>query len=94
MAKLSKRRRAIAERVDPTKAYAIEEAVTLLTELVKTKFSESIDVSVNLGVDPKKSDQVVRGATLARCCHWGRALYDGLDRRRPETEEGTEPAGS
>jgi large subunit ribosomal protein L1 len=63
MAKLSKRRRAIAERVDPTKAYPIDEAVTLLTELAKTKFSESIDVSVNLGVDPKKSDQVVRGAT-------------------------------
>jgi large subunit ribosomal protein L1 len=63
MAKLSKRRRAIAERVDPTRAYAIDEAVTLLTELAKTKFSESIDVSVNLGVDPKKSDQVVRGAT-------------------------------
>ena len=63
MAKLSKRRRAIEERVDSTKAYAIDEAVTLLTELAKTKFSESIDVSVNLGVDPKKSDQVVRGAT-------------------------------
>jgi large subunit ribosomal protein L1 len=63
VAKLSKRRRAIAERVDPTKAYAIDEAVSLLTELANTKFSESIDVSVNLGVDPKKSDQVVRGAT-------------------------------
>ena len=63
MAKLSKRRRAIAERVDPTKAYAIDEAVTLLTELAKTKFSQSIDISINLGVDPKKSDQVVRGAT-------------------------------
>ena len=63
MAKLSKRRRAIAERVDPTKAYAIDEAVTLLTEVAKTKFSQSIDISINLGVDPKKSDQVVRGAT-------------------------------
>lgn len=63
MARLSKRRRAIAERVDPTKAYAIDEAVALLTELANTGFSESIDVSVNLGVDPKKSDQVVRGAT-------------------------------
>ncbi|TDJ25388.1 MAG: 50S ribosomal protein L1 [Gammaproteobacteria bacterium] len=63
MARLSKKRRAIAERVDPTKAYAIDEAVALLTELANTGFSESIDVSVNLGVDPKKSDQVVRGAT-------------------------------
>ena len=63
MARLSKRSRAIAERVDSNKTYAIDEAVTLLTELATTKFSESIDISVNLGVDPKKSDQVVRGAT-------------------------------
>jgi large subunit ribosomal protein L1 len=63
MAKLSKRRRAIDEKVDPAKAYAIDEAVSLLTELAKTKFTESFDVSVNLGVDPRKSDQAVRGAT-------------------------------
>jgi large subunit ribosomal protein L1 len=55
--------RAIAEKVDPQKAYAIDEAVALLSELAKSKFTESIDVSVNLGVDPRKSDQVVRGAT-------------------------------
>lgn len=63
MTKLTKRQRAIAEKVDPDKVYAIDEAVTLLTDLAKTKFKESFDVSVNLGVDPKKSDQVVRGAT-------------------------------
>ena len=64
MAKLSKRQKAIAEKVDPEKAYDIDEAVTLLTDLSSTtKLTESIDVSVNLGVDPKKSDQVVRGAT-------------------------------
>jgi len=63
MAKLSKRQKVIAEKVDPDKAYAIDEAVTLLTDLAKTKFTESIDVSVNLGVDPRKSDQAVRGAT-------------------------------
>ena len=63
MAKLTKRMKAIAEKVDGDKVYPIEEAVTLLTELSKTKLKESIDISVNLGVDPRKSDQNVRGAT-------------------------------
>ncbi len=63
MAKLTKRQRVIAEKVDVAKDYAISEAVDLLNELSKTKFKESFDVSVNLGVDPRKSDQVVRGAT-------------------------------
>ena len=63
MAKLTKRMKAIAEKVDKDKVYPIEEAVTLLTELSKTKMKESIDISVNLGVDPRKSDQNVRGAT-------------------------------
>jgi len=63
MAKLSKRAKVIAEKVEPGKAYAIEEAVTLLNELSTVKFKESIDVSINLGIDPKKSDQAVRGAT-------------------------------
>ncbi len=63
MSKITKRMRAIAEKVDPEKAYAIDEAVGLLNELSKTKFKESFDVSINLGVDPRKSDQVVRGAT-------------------------------
>lgn len=63
MAKLTKRQRMIAEKVDVEKAYAIDEAVALLNELSTTKFKESFDVSINLGVDPRKSDQVVRGAT-------------------------------
>ena len=63
MAKLTRRQKEIAEKVDPEKSYAIDEAVTVLSDLAKTKFSESFDVSVNLGVDPRKSDQVVRGAT-------------------------------
>jgi len=63
MAKNGKRMRAIAEKIDRQRAYPIDEAVTLLSELAKTKFKESFDVSVNLGVDPRKSDQVVRGAT-------------------------------
>ncbi len=63
MPKLTKRQRLFAEKVDAEKAYPIDEAVTLLNELSKTKFKESLDVSINLGVDPRKSDQVVRGAT-------------------------------
>lgn len=64
MAKLSKKQRAIAEKLDRTRNYSIEEAVALIAEFASPKFSESIDVSVNLGVDPRKSDQVVRGSTL------------------------------
>lgn len=64
MAKISKRVKAFREKVQPGKAYAIEEAVALLSDLSKVKFTESVDVSINLGVDPRKSDQVVRGATV------------------------------
>jgi len=64
MAKLSKRVRAFREKVDPAKQYPIDEAVTILNDLSSVKFKESIDVSINLGVDPRKSDQVVRGATV------------------------------
>jgi len=63
VARSTKRTRAIAEKIDRSKAYPIEEAVDLLSEISKVKFKESFDVSVNLGVDPRKSDQVVRGAT-------------------------------
>ena len=64
MAKLTKRQRAFAERIEEGKLYAIDEAVSILNELATVKFKESIDVSINLGVDPRKSDQVVRGATV------------------------------
>jgi len=64
MAKLSKRVKAINEKIDRDKLYPIEEALALLKEVSKVKFNESVDISVNLGVDPKKSDQVVRGATV------------------------------
>ncbi len=63
MAKLTKRQKEIQEKVDATKQYGIEEAVVLLKELSKVKFSETVDVAVNLGIDPRKSDQSVRGAT-------------------------------
>ena len=63
MAKLSKRRRAVAEKLDRSKAYPVEEAASLLADLSTGAFKESVDVAVNLGVDPRKSDQNVRGAT-------------------------------
>jgi large subunit ribosomal protein L1 len=64
MAKLSKRAKVIAEKVEPGRQYEVIEAVSLLKELATLKFSESVDVAINLGVDPKKSDQVVRGSTV------------------------------
>ena len=64
MAKLSKRRKAIREKVDAEKLYPAEEAFALMKELATVKFSESVDVAINLGVDPRKSDQVVRGSTV------------------------------
>lgn len=64
MAKVSKRRKLINEKIDSAKHYSVDEAVALLTEFASSKFKESIDVAVNLGVDPRKSDQVVRGSTL------------------------------
>lgn len=64
MAKLSKRAQMIREKVDSSKVYSLEEAVALLGDLSKVKFKESLDVAINLGVDPRKSDQVVRGATV------------------------------
>lgn len=63
MAKLTKRAKMIAEKVDADKQYPIEEALGLIKELSKVKFTESVDVAINLGIDPRKSDQVVRGST-------------------------------
>ncbi|MGB5512071.1 MAG: 50S ribosomal protein L1 [Woeseiaceae bacterium] len=64
MASMSKRKQAAREKVDSQKAYEIDVALTLVKELATAKFPESIDVAVNLGVDPRKSDQVVRGSTV------------------------------
>ncbi len=63
MAKITKRQRAINAKVDSSKQYSVEDAVALLKELSTVKFSETVDVSINLGIDPRKSDQSVRGAT-------------------------------
>ncbi|AZS51856.1 50S ribosomal protein L1 [Entomomonas moraniae] len=62
MAKLTKRQKMIAEKVEANKVYGIEDAAKLLSELSTVKFKESVDIAINLGVDPRKSDQVVRGA--------------------------------
>ena len=63
MAKLSKRAQVVGAKVQSGKQYAIAEAVELLKELSTVKFSETVDFSVNLGIDARKSDQSVRGAT-------------------------------
>ena len=60
----TKRNREIREKIEPGKQYALDEALSLLKELSKVKFTESVDVAVRLGVDPRKSDQVVRGSTV------------------------------
>ena len=64
MARVSKARKAAQERFERGKVYTADEALQLIKELAAAKFVESVDVAVNLGVDPKKSDQVVRGSTV------------------------------
>jgi len=64
MAKLNKRQKAISEIVEHGKVYAADDAMALVKEIPKVKFTESVDVVIKLGVDPRKSDQVVRSATV------------------------------
>ncbi|SIN71400.1 large subunit ribosomal protein L1 [Sulfurivirga caldicuralii] len=64
MAKLTKKQRLIKEKLDTTKVYSAEEALNLVKEFATAKFDESVDAAIRLGVDPRKSDQVVRGATV------------------------------
>ncbi len=64
MARLSKKQKLIKEKIDSDKQYGAIEAFDLIKELPRAKFTESVDVSINLGVDPRKSDQVVRGSTV------------------------------
>jgi len=63
MAKLTKKQKLVAEKFDSEKLYALPDALEMLSSISSNKFKEAIDISVNLGVDPRKSDQVVRGAT-------------------------------
>jgi large subunit ribosomal protein L1 len=64
MARLTKRRKLARESIKPARQYQIDEALTLVKQFATAKFAESVDVSINLGVDPRKSDQVVRGSTV------------------------------
>jgi large subunit ribosomal protein L1 len=64
MARLTKRWKQVREKVDPAKHYTVDEALALLKDLATAKFDESVDVAVNLGIDVRKSDQVVRGSTV------------------------------
>ena len=64
MAKLTKRAKAINEKIDTEKQYALEDALALIKEVSTVKFAESVDIAVNLGIDTRKGDQVVRGATV------------------------------
>jgi large subunit ribosomal protein L1 len=64
MAKLTKRAKALAEKVDRVKLYPVDAALALVKEVAVAKFDESVDVAVQLGVDAKKSDQVVRGSVV------------------------------
>ena len=63
MAKLTKKQKLIAEKFDSEKFYELSDALEILSSVSSSKFKEALDVSVNLGVDPRKSDQAVRGAT-------------------------------
>ena len=64
MAKLTKKQKALEGKVDSTKLYALGDALSIVKECATAKFDESIDVAVQLGIDAKKSDQVVRGAVV------------------------------
>ncbi|MFL2539170.1 MAG: 50S ribosomal protein L1 [Candidatus Rariloculaceae bacterium] len=64
MSRLTKNQKISKDRLESGKAYSVEEALSLVKELANSKFQESVDVSVNLGVDPKKSEQMVRGSTV------------------------------
>lgn len=64
MAKLTKRQKLFAEKVDPERLYPAEEAFSVLKSLASARFTESVDVAVNLGIDPRKGDQMVRGSTV------------------------------
>lgn len=64
MPKVTKYKRSLNELIKPGKTYAAQEALDLIKSLPKRKFSEAVDIAVNLGVDPKKSDQVVRGSIV------------------------------
>ncbi len=64
MAKLTKKRKEVLKKIDPNKTYSLEEAAALAKETSTTKFDATIDIAIRLGIDPKKSNQLVRGTTM------------------------------
>ncbi len=94
--KHSKRFKALAKQVDPAKVYTIEEAVGKIKSLANAKFTESVDIAVRLGVDPKKADQAIRG-TVALPHGTGKQVRVLVLARPPRDEEakaaGAEHAG-
>jgi large subunit ribosomal protein L1 len=64
MARLTKRRKLVSDSIKPGALYPIDEALTLVKQFASVRFAESVDVAINLGVDPRKSEQVVRGSTV------------------------------
>ena len=92
MAKLTKKQKEVAKQYDPQEAYTIEEALQLIGSISHTKFDASVDVAIRLGVDPRKSDQMVRGTAI---------LPHGTGRERkilvlctPEKEKEAKEAGA
>ncbi|MDN5873520.1 MAG: 50S ribosomal protein L1, partial [Sinobacteraceae bacterium] len=88
MAGMTKRRKLFAEKVTPGKSYTVEEAVDILKACATAKFSESVDMSVNLGVDPRKSDQNVRGSTVLPHGS-GKTVRVAVFAQGPKAEEAT-----
>ena len=69
MSKLTKKQKILVEKVDPEKTYSVSEALEIMQSVKSTKFEESVDIAVRLGVDPNKSDQNVRGAVTVSYTH-------------------------
>ncbi|MFA9440048.1 50S ribosomal protein L1 [Uliginosibacterium sp. sgz301328] len=86
MAKLSKRVQALRAKVDRNKVYAAAEALSLVKEIASAKFDESVDVAINLGVDAKKSDQVVRGSVVLPA-GTGKSVRVAVFAQGPKAEE-------
>src|ERR1044071_6553924 len=86
MAKLGKRTKKIRDGVDPAKAYPLEEAVKMVKERAKAKFDETIEIAMNLGVDPKHADQMVRGV-VSLPNGTGKTVRVGVFARGPKADE-------
>src|SRR5262245_33355061 len=86
MAQVTKRQKALAGKIDRTKNYPIGDALALIKDTAKAKFNESVDVAVNLGVDAKKSDQVVRGSVVLPA-GTGKSVRVAVFAQGPKAEE-------